>query len=88
MGLFTELTGTYKCDNCGHKFDGKEVKLHPFGDGVVFKGNCFLKFVFVNKAGKLTSSYEQPKSDEMVLSCPKCNYTHLFGFKLADLSNL
>lgn len=75
-----EDTDKYVCDHCKGVFSQSKIKLSdPVDNITMFPGTSFR---YVNKDGRIMNGPEQPTKEngDKLLTCPLCDFIHLFGF--------
>ncbi len=76
-----EDTVKYVCDSCKGVFNPSEVKLSDPVDNITMSP-LLISFRYVDINGKIMGGQEQPTKEkgDKLLTCPLCEYIHLFGF--------
>jgi len=74
-------TDKYVCDSCKGVFNPSEIKLSDPIDNITMEP-VMLTFMYVDKDGKIMGGRKQPTKEkgDKLLTCPLCDYVHLFGF--------
>lgn len=76
---YTDLIDKYKCDKCGHVFEGRLVKLIPASTSIKIL-TPIQPPMFVAKDGSIKRGGYNAEEGDSTLHCPSCEEPHLFGF--------
>jgi uncharacterized C2H2 Zn-finger protein len=82
MATFQEVCNqdtVYQCDECKATFKAKEVKLQEAATNITMLTPP-MPLIFIDKDDVIKMGGQKAEEGDQVLSCPRCEMVHLFGF--------